>query len=79
MAAERAVVLGLDGDCHSPIAALATIAGGKLTLKVAVGGRDGVPPVLSAEAGGPVGDADGVVKRVLADLERQGVSEALHG
>ena len=48
--AERAVVAALDGDCHSPIAALAAIENGVLTLDAAVGRRDGLPPVRRARA-----------------------------
>jgi hydroxymethylbilane synthase len=48
--AERAVVAELEGDCHSPIAALATIEQETLRLSVAVGARDGSPPVVRATA-----------------------------
>ena len=48
VAAERAIVQALDGDCHSPIAALATIAGVGLEIRVSVGARDGNPPVIVA-------------------------------
>lgn len=54
VAAERELVLLLQGDCHSPIAALAEFLppGGqgrkKMQLRAAVGGRDGEPPVLWA-------------------------------
>src|ERR1035437_6775741 len=47
---ERAVVLGLNGDCHSPIAAHATTEGGRVKLKAAVAGRGGMPPIVRAEA-----------------------------
>jgi len=50
VAAERAVVLELGGDCHSPIAALARIEGNRLTLDAALGQRDGNPPVRRATA-----------------------------
>lgn len=51
--AEREVVRQLNGDCHSPIAAYATIGDGgdgerSMTLKCAVGAKDGQPPVLRA-------------------------------
>src|SRR5687768_17088247 len=51
--AERALVASLQGDCHSPIAALATIENDQLTLKAAVGTRGGDPPILRAEVTTP--------------------------
>ncbi|CAA9431357.1 MAG: Porphobilinogen deaminase [uncultured Phycisphaerae bacterium] len=77
--AEREVVRGLGGDCHSPIAALATVDGNRVTLRVVVGARDGHPPVIGAEAAAPMNGASAAVVKVLADLERQGVRELLHG
>ena len=74
--AERQVVLGLNGDCHSPIAAWATLDSGAMKFRVAVGGRDGVPPLLTATA---EGDAREAVARVLADLRGRGVEALLHG
>ena len=41
--AERAIVAALHGDCHSPIAAWATIDGQTLHLRAVVGHRDGDP------------------------------------
>jgi hydroxymethylbilane synthase len=75
--AERALVGLLEGDCHSPIAALATIAGEQMTLRAAVGGRDGTPPVLTAEASGPAIHAQSLVRSVFEDLSRQGVQGLL--
>jgi hydroxymethylbilane synthase len=72
---ERAVVEGLDGDCHSPIAALATFEEGRIRLRAAVGGRDGVPPVLRAEA---IEDATRVVADVLKSLDAVGARQALN-
>jgi hydroxymethylbilane synthase len=77
---ERAVVLGLNGDCHSPIAAYATVeagAKGKVTLNAAVGGRGGVPPVIRAEASAGVEQADGAAEEVLKQLKAQGAMELL--
>lgn len=48
VAAEREVVRALNGDCHSPIAALATMANDTVTLRVAVGQSRGDPPVRRA-------------------------------
>ena len=64
--AERAVIAALNGDCHSPIAALATRdAGGEILLRVAVGERGGDPPVDRAEARGPSDAAATVVDQVI--------------
>jgi len=52
VAAERAVVQGLRGDCHSPIAAYARMAGNRYEVTAAVGRRDGAPPVIRASASG---------------------------
>jgi hydroxymethylbilane synthase len=53
--AERAIVAQLQGDCHSPIAAMAKIDGDHLTLQAAVGGRDpdAPGPVIRASATAP--------------------------
>lgn len=48
VAAEREVVRTLNGDCHSPIAAYASPESNTITLHVAVGQRDGDPPVRRA-------------------------------
>ena len=76
VAAEREVVRALNGDCHSPIAALATIdpAAGTMYLRVAVGARDGEPPVARAEAVGPAADALDLVARAIKSLQSQGVT-----
>jgi len=55
--AERRLVELLQGDCRSPIAALAMEEGGMLSLIGAVGGRDGDPPVLKARARAAEGEA----------------------
>ena len=73
VAAEREVVRLLDGDCHSPIAALASLDGETMTLRAAVGARDGDPPVVVAAATGLRADVDAVVAQVLAQLCEQGV------
>jgi hydroxymethylbilane synthase len=73
---ERAVVAALNGDCHSPIAALATLdaAGGQIHLRVAVGARDGGLPVVRAEARGPVGERRSVVAQAIERLKSGGVN-----
>jgi hydroxymethylbilane synthase len=76
VAAERGVVRALNGDCHSPIAALATVdaADGQMSLLAAVGARDGRPPVVRAEASGPAADAPALVSRVVKLLLSRGAT-----
>jgi len=76
VAAERGVVRGLNGDCHSPIAALATVdaADGQMSLLAAVGARDGRPPVVRAEASGPAADAPALVSQVVKLLLSRGAT-----
>jgi hydroxymethylbilane synthase len=76
---ERAVVRALDGNCHSPIAALATVSGERLTLRTAVGARDGAPPVVRADHSGGLQDAAEILRQVVDSLRAQGAERALHG
>lgn len=77
VAAERALVRLLRGDCLSPIGALATVDGDEITLKAAVGARAGEPPVLRAMA--TSGDPDGVAHECFHILAQQHVEALLHG
>jgi hydroxymethylbilane synthase len=80
VAAERALVAALRGDCHSPIAAVATLeADGRLYLRAAVGARDGTPPVLRGEAIGDSDQPQSVVDDVFRSLAAQGVEALLAG
>jgi hydroxymethylbilane synthase len=75
---ERALVQSLNGDCNSPIAALATLdANNHLTLRAAVGKAGGTPPVLHATAAGAATDPSSLLHTVVTDLERQGVRDLL--
>ena len=75
---ERAVVERLEGDCRSPIAALASYdLAGHIRLRVAVGGRDGAPPVLRAEAQDRLDVAQSLVDDTILQLEEQGVRQLL--
>ncbi len=74
---ERSIVLALQGDCHSPIAALATLDGPDVVLTAAVGGRDGVPPVLHARQRAPRASAHDAAERVMQSLTAQGVHRLL--
>jgi hydroxymethylbilane synthase len=77
--AEREVVRALEGDCHSPIAALATVEAGRITLRAAVGGRGGALPVVSASGSAGRDDAPRAVAEVYQSLLRQGVQALLAG
>ena len=70
---ERAVVQRLNGDCHSPIAAYATLEGSDVELRVAVARRDGKPPVIRAEASAGMCEAEKAAAEVVAKLEKMGV------
>ena len=69
---ERRVVRMLGGDCTSPLAVLATLCGDVLWLRVAVGHRGGLPPVLRAEARGSPRDAEALAQRVAGELSDRG-------
>ncbi len=76
--AERALVARLGGDCHSPIAALATIDRGQMRLQTLVGARDGGLPVVRAEAAGPLADGEAIVRDCWERLAQQDVQQLLH-
>ena len=78
VAAERALVAALDADCHSPVAALASVKEGVLRLEAAVGARDGDPPVRRASAEACRGDVAGVVAAVMAYPFGDAARELLH-
>jgi hydroxymethylbilane synthase len=65
---ERQVVLGLNGDCHSPIAAHAIETDGQVELYVAVGGAGGTLPVRRSKVKGTFAEADGLAARAIAEL-----------
>lgn len=75
---ERALVKALEGNCHSPIAALASLKEETLELSAAVGAHNGDPPVLRAAAQGAKNNSDAVLRSVLSSLETQGVRKILH-
>ena len=54
VAAERMLVRALNGDCHSPIAAYATLDGDTMTLRGALGQPDGALPVKRGAVTGKV-------------------------
>jgi hydroxymethylbilane synthase len=75
--AERAIVAALDGDCHSPIAAWATIDGQMLHLRAVIGHRDGNPPVISARSQAPAMQRENAVTAVVERLQAQNVAALL--
>jgi len=75
---EREVVRLLHGDCHSPIAALATFASTHVTLQAAVAARDGRPPLIHAQTMVPLPDAWRAPHMVVQQLESQGAAKLLH-
>jgi hydroxymethylbilane synthase len=75
--AERAVVRLLEGDCHSPIGALAVIDGPKMRLSTAVAARDGNPPVLHSHAEGISDEGSALAACAAGELLRLGAAELL--
>ncbi|HZZ43568.1 MAG TPA: hydroxymethylbilane synthase [Tepidisphaeraceae bacterium] len=76
---ERGVVLALNGDCHSPIAALARVEGNEVHLAARVGGRGGTGCVIRAASKGPVDHAKDVLREVEMMLKEQGAERLLAG
>jgi hydroxymethylbilane synthase len=76
---ERDLVLALNGDCHSPIAALATISGKMIDLRVAVGARDGGLPVIRAQAQSEFSEPKKALDEVMKSLKAQHVHDLLAG
>ncbi len=75
--AERALVMKLGGDCHSPIAALAVLEGDAMSLRGAVGARDGGTPVVYAEAEGRPDQISAMVDACYRALYDQGAEGLL--
>jgi hydroxymethylbilane synthase len=74
---ERELVRLLQGDCHSPIAALAQVREDGISLRAAVGKRDGSPPVVAASAIYPMEQVNTLPRRVFEELDRQGAQQLL--
>lgn len=79
VAAERELVRLLEGDCHSPIAALAEPKGNGLFLRAAVGTRDGDPPLTHASEQVSSFDSLSLAQSVFSKLDAQNVRKLLHG
>ena len=65
---ERQIVLHLNGDCHSPIAAHATMSGQGISLTVALGQRDGDQPVRRSKQVFDLSDAGSAALQVAQML-----------
>ena len=76
---EREVVRLLEGDCHSPIAALATLTDKQAILHAAVAARDGRPPIIRAEAHVEIQMAWRAPFVAAEQLKSQGAASLLHG
>jgi hydroxymethylbilane synthase len=68
---ERQLVMELNGDCHSPIGALATIEKGLMTLHGALGGSDGNPPVARSSVSAGPEKIMGLVANLAERLKKQ--------
>ncbi|HEX4794089.1 MAG TPA: hydroxymethylbilane synthase [Humisphaera sp.] len=77
VAAERALVAHLQGDCLSPIGALATINAGQIHLTAAVGARGGNTPVIRASGQGNTPES--AAAETFCALQMQNVMKLLHG
>ena len=65
---ERQIVLGLNGDCHSPIAAHAARSGDEVVLRLAIGADGGGLPVRRSVVRGPISQADQLARAAIAGL-----------
>lgn len=65
---ERRIVLGLNGDCHSPIAAHAVETGDEVELSVAVGGSGGTLPVRRSKVRGGVNQPQELAEQAINSL-----------
>ena len=67
LAAERAYLATLDGSCETPIAGLATLANGELTLRGEILRPDG-SEVIAGRICGPVADGAALGQALARDL-----------
>jgi hydroxymethylbilane synthase len=73
VAAERAFLAAVGGDCHTPLAASTTLAGGRLSLRALVAELDG-SAILTGEADGAPADAEAIGRRLASDLLGRGAA-----
>jgi len=80
VAAERALLAALKADCHSPVAALATIEGGILTLEAELLSEDGAAHVHGSIEGAPLDPAlPDALARDLLDRAPEAVRRLFEG
>jgi len=80
--AERALLAALEAGCTAPVAALAEIAEGDSGLEVFLRGSVTAPDgsrAVRLSATGPVTDADGVGRRLAAELISEGADTMMMG
>ena len=75
--AERALLAGLGGNCHSPIAVLTTAEGADLILRAAIYSPDGAEKVEASQRF-PAGDPAGPARFVAVLLNRAPESVRVH-
>jgi hydroxymethylbilane synthase len=71
LAAERALLAGLDGSCRTPIGGLATLEGAGLRLRAEIIRPDGSERIAT-ERSGPVSDGAAMGADAAAELRRRG-------
>ena len=74
--AERAFLHALGGDCLAPATGYATLDGGTLVLRAAVGDADGVKLMRDQERG-PASDAEALGRRLAERMARAGATGLL--
>ena len=76
--AERGFLSGVSGDCATPIAGLATLAGGLVRLRALVADPAG-RRVVGGTREGPVSEADSIGRGLAAEILERGGREVLAG
>jgi hydroxymethylbilane synthase len=76
VAAERAFLAALGGDCNTPLAAHATVDDGRLWLRAEVLSPDGTHRLAAAEAA-PIADAEPLGAHLAAELLARGAGALL--
>ena len=76
VAAERAFLLAIGGDCNTPIAAHATIDGPHLALRAKVSDLEGIQ-CLDDAIDGPIADAEGLGRQLAERLLARGAAAVI--
>jgi hydroxymethylbilane synthase len=76
--AERAIVAGLEGDCHAAIAALAEVSPTEVRIRVRVLSADGAK-MVEADQSAPLKRVGKLAGAMLKDLKARGARELLGG